>query len=148
MGEWKEADRGEGLWSGGWMRGGRGKREVDLDPLTCFGTSFTVFFVLFFTQSKEMPPIYQFASCWMHKLIMPVLCSLSLFLRFLHTVFGRPDESTAECMDGDLDPACCVSLAVIWRQSRFLLNFMQVLVWSANSTCLQYSFSWCMLRIT
>lgn len=47
-----------------------------------------------------------------------IICGLSISFfsiisRFFHAVFGRPDESTAERMDGDLDSARCVPLIVL-----------------------------------
>lgn len=45
----------------------------------------------------------------------PLLCinsHLCCFIRVLYTVFGRPNESSAECMDGDPDSACRVPLPV------------------------------------
>lgn len=43
--------------------------------------------------------------------------------RFLHAVAGRPDESTAECMDGDPDPSRRVPLTVLRRQGACGLFF-------------------------
>lgn len=110
-------------------RGRMEGRRANPGPLMRFKTSFTFFFICISSFSRPVSLFDTFHSTrqemkngtvffivssqiiLLHQgVIIPFF---SIFSRFLHTVFGRPDESTAECMDGDLDSSCCVPLAVL-----------------------------------